>query len=182
MLSKFCHPLAGFGDSTGEPTEAGLTTDALYVYKWVKARCGDSLIVIWGHSLGTGSVRQHLTAFLSFTCLLMQHFRMCLPTLSYQTHSLYLCDQVCMNNARTDFFFVHENKEPELYYRLHYSLYYRPAGKTNSKSRFSYIYSHHQKKKNFQQVFCFLTNTQNLIHMSEKVSNSLAIVLILRLQ
>lgn len=44
----------GFGDSTGEPTEAGLTTDALYVYKWVKARCRDSLVVIWGHSLGTG--------------------------------------------------------------------------------------------------------------------------------
>ncbi len=49
--------LAGFGDSTGEPTEAGLTTDALYLYKWVKARSGNSLVVIWGHSLGTGSVR-----------------------------------------------------------------------------------------------------------------------------
>ncbi|XP_036980752.1 lysophosphatidylserine lipase ABHD12-like [Acanthopagrus latus] len=44
----------GFGDSTGEPTEAGLTTDALYLYKWVKARSGNSLVVIWGHSLGTG--------------------------------------------------------------------------------------------------------------------------------
>nr|XP_033468662.1 lysophosphatidylserine lipase ABHD12 [Epinephelus lanceolatus] len=44
----------GFGDSTGEPTEAGLTTDALYLYNWVKARSGDSLVVIWGHSLGTG--------------------------------------------------------------------------------------------------------------------------------
>ncbi|KAM9727886.1 lysophosphatidylserine lipase ABHD12 [Menidia menidia] len=44
----------GFGDSTGEPTEAGLTTDALYLYNWVKARAGDSLVVIWGHSLGTG--------------------------------------------------------------------------------------------------------------------------------
>ncbi|KAK2824001.1 hypothetical protein Q5P01_021176 [Channa striata] len=44
----------GFGDSTGEPTEAGLTTDALYLYKWVKARSGNSLVAIWGHSLGTG--------------------------------------------------------------------------------------------------------------------------------
>ncbi|XP_028279109.1 monoacylglycerol lipase ABHD12-like [Parambassis ranga] len=44
----------GFGDSTGEPTEAGLTTDALYMYNWVKARSGKSLVVIWGHSLGTG--------------------------------------------------------------------------------------------------------------------------------
>ncbi|KAM9345444.1 lysophosphatidylserine lipase ABHD12-like [Symphorus nematophorus] len=44
----------GFGDSSGEPTEDGLTTDALYLFKWVKARCGDSLVVFWGHSLGTG--------------------------------------------------------------------------------------------------------------------------------
>ncbi|XP_053292724.1 monoacylglycerol lipase ABHD12-like [Pleuronectes platessa] len=44
----------GFGDSTGEPTEAGLTTDALYLYNWVKARSGNSLVVVWGHSLGTG--------------------------------------------------------------------------------------------------------------------------------
>ncbi|XP_062422566.1 monoacylglycerol lipase ABHD12-like isoform X2 [Pungitius pungitius] len=44
----------GFGDSTGEPTEAGLTTDALYLYNWVKARSGNSLVIIWGHSLGTG--------------------------------------------------------------------------------------------------------------------------------
>lgn len=49
---------AGFGDSTGEPTEAGLTTDALYLYNWVKARSGNSLVVIWGHSLGTGWVRK----------------------------------------------------------------------------------------------------------------------------
>ncbi|XP_042358738.1 monoacylglycerol lipase ABHD12-like [Plectropomus leopardus] len=46
----------GFGDSTGEPTEAGLTTDTLYLYNWIKARCGNCLIVIWGHSLGTGVV------------------------------------------------------------------------------------------------------------------------------
>ncbi|XP_034537802.1 lysophosphatidylserine lipase ABHD12 isoform X2 [Notolabrus celidotus] len=44
----------GFGDSTGEPTEAGLTSDALYLYNWVKARSGKSRVVIWGHSLGTG--------------------------------------------------------------------------------------------------------------------------------
>uniref|UniRef100_A0A8C5I507 Si:ch211-117n7.7 n=1 Tax=Gouania willdenowi TaxID=441366 RepID=A0A8C5I507_GOUWI len=44
----------GFGDSTGEPTEAGFTTDVLFLYKWVKARSGNSLVIIWGHSLGTG--------------------------------------------------------------------------------------------------------------------------------
>ncbi|XP_068183067.1 monoacylglycerol lipase ABHD12-like isoform X2 [Antennarius striatus] len=44
----------GFGDSTGEPTEAGLTTDALYIFNFVKARCGNSRIIFWGHSLGTG--------------------------------------------------------------------------------------------------------------------------------
>lgn len=53
-LQLMWEPLAGFGDSTGEPTESGLTTDALHVYNWVKARSGDSLVVIWGHSLGTG--------------------------------------------------------------------------------------------------------------------------------
>uniref|UniRef100_A0A6Q2XHZ5 Uncharacterized protein n=1 Tax=Esox lucius TaxID=8010 RepID=A0A6Q2XHZ5_ESOLU len=44
----------GFGDSSGEPTEVGLTTDALYLYHWVKARSGNSLVIFWGHSLGTG--------------------------------------------------------------------------------------------------------------------------------
>uniref|UniRef100_A0A665TXY7 Monoacylglycerol lipase ABHD12-like n=1 Tax=Echeneis naucrates TaxID=173247 RepID=A0A665TXY7_ECHNA len=44
----------GFGDSTGEPTEAGLTTDALYLFNWVKAHSGNSLVIIWGQSLGTG--------------------------------------------------------------------------------------------------------------------------------
>ncbi|XP_061546744.1 lysophosphatidylserine lipase ABHD12-like [Phycodurus eques] len=44
----------GFGDSSGEPTEAGLTTDALHVYNWVKKHSGSSLVILWGHSLGTG--------------------------------------------------------------------------------------------------------------------------------
>ncbi|XP_063079455.1 lysophosphatidylserine lipase ABHD12-like isoform X1 [Engraulis encrasicolus] len=44
----------GFGDSTGEPTEAGLTTDAVHLYQWVKAHSGNSLVIMWGHSLGTG--------------------------------------------------------------------------------------------------------------------------------
>ncbi|KAM9808587.1 monoacylglycerol lipase ABHD12-like isoform X1 [Syngnathus typhle] len=44
----------GFGDSSGEPTEAGLTKDALKVFKWVKERSGSSLVIFWGHSLGTG--------------------------------------------------------------------------------------------------------------------------------
>lgn len=65
--------LAGFGDSTGEPTEAGLTTDALYLYNWVKVRSGSSLVIIWGHSLGTGSVRKVLTS--SISQLLLQWLR-----------------------------------------------------------------------------------------------------------
>ncbi|XP_072292788.1 lysophosphatidylserine lipase ABHD12-like [Eucyclogobius newberryi] len=44
----------GFGDSTGQPTERGLSTDALFLYNWVKARSGNSPVVFWGHSLGTG--------------------------------------------------------------------------------------------------------------------------------
>lgn len=44
----------GFGDSSGEPSEAGLTHDALFLYHWVKKRSGESLVCLWGHSLGTG--------------------------------------------------------------------------------------------------------------------------------
>lgn len=44
----------GFGDSTGEPSEAGLTTDALHLYNWVMQRSRGSLVCLWGHSLGTG--------------------------------------------------------------------------------------------------------------------------------
>ncbi|XP_044230288.1 lysophosphatidylserine lipase ABHD12-like [Thunnus albacares] len=44
----------GFGDSTGEPSETGLTTDALYLYNWVKKQSSGSLVCLWGHSLGTG--------------------------------------------------------------------------------------------------------------------------------
>ncbi|XP_071463998.1 protein ABHD12B isoform X3 [Marmota flaviventris] len=44
----------GFGDSTGKPTEEGLTADAICVYEWTKARCGATPVCLWGHSLGTG--------------------------------------------------------------------------------------------------------------------------------
>ncbi|MBZ3876882.1 Abhydrolase domain-containing protein 12B [Sciurus carolinensis] len=46
--------LRGFGDSTGKPTEEGLTADAICVYEWTKARCGATPVCLWGHSLGTG--------------------------------------------------------------------------------------------------------------------------------
>lgn len=44
----------GFGDSTGEPSEAGLTSDALYLLQWVKERNRGGLVCLWGHSLGSG--------------------------------------------------------------------------------------------------------------------------------
>ncbi|XP_053452211.1 protein ABHD12B isoform X2 [Nycticebus coucang] len=44
----------GFGDSTGKPTEEGLTVDAVCVYEWAKARSGGTPVCLWGHSLGTG--------------------------------------------------------------------------------------------------------------------------------
>ncbi|KAM6912135.1 lysophosphatidylserine lipase ABHD12-like [Xenentodon cancila] len=44
----------GFGDSTGEPSEAGLTRDALHLHSWVKQRSGGSVVCLWGHSLGSG--------------------------------------------------------------------------------------------------------------------------------
>uniref|UniRef100_A0AAX7UPA4 Serine aminopeptidase S33 domain-containing protein n=1 Tax=Astatotilapia calliptera TaxID=8154 RepID=A0AAX7UPA4_ASTCA len=51
----------GFGDSTGDPSEAGLTNDALYLYHWVKKHSKGSLVCLWGHSLGSGSV-SHVTS------------------------------------------------------------------------------------------------------------------------
>ncbi|XP_077175147.1 protein ABHD12B isoform X2 [Paroedura picta] len=44
----------GYADSTGEPSETGFTTDVLFLYHWVKARSGNSTVVLWGHSIGTG--------------------------------------------------------------------------------------------------------------------------------
>ncbi|XP_070799122.1 protein ABHD12B [Pituophis catenifer annectens] len=44
----------GYADSTGSPSEKGFTADVLCLYNWVKARSGNSPIVFWGHSLGTG--------------------------------------------------------------------------------------------------------------------------------
>ncbi|XP_075388526.1 protein ABHD12B [Tenrec ecaudatus] len=44
----------GFADSTGKPSEEGLTTDAVCVYEWTKTKCGTSPVCLWGHSLGTG--------------------------------------------------------------------------------------------------------------------------------
>ncbi|CAN9502388.1 unnamed protein product [Ophioblennius macclurei] len=44
----------GFGDSSGEPSEAGLTHDAFSLYRWVKKHSPGSLVCLWGHSLGTG--------------------------------------------------------------------------------------------------------------------------------
>ena len=36
----------GFGDSTGKPTEEGLTADALFVYEWTKARSGTTPVCL----------------------------------------------------------------------------------------------------------------------------------------
>ncbi|XP_063804504.1 lysophosphatidylserine lipase ABHD12-like [Pseudophryne corroboree] len=44
----------GFADSTGEPSEEGVTRDSVYLYEWVKARSHGNPVCLWGHSLGTG--------------------------------------------------------------------------------------------------------------------------------
>ncbi|XP_047207736.1 lysophosphatidylserine lipase ABHD12 isoform X1 [Girardinichthys multiradiatus] len=45
----------GWGDSDGSPSERGMTSDALFIYDWLKQRMEKSLpLYIWGHSLGTG--------------------------------------------------------------------------------------------------------------------------------
>nr|XP_012613451.2 protein ABHD12B isoform X1 [Microcebus murinus] len=49
-----CVDYRGFGDSTGKPTEEGLTVDAICIYEWTKARSGTTPVCLWGHSLGTG--------------------------------------------------------------------------------------------------------------------------------
>ncbi|NXT94606.1 ABD12 lipase, partial [Anhinga rufa] len=36
------------------PSEKGFNTDVLALYDWAKARSGNSSILFWGHSLGTG--------------------------------------------------------------------------------------------------------------------------------
>jgi pimeloyl-ACP methyl ester carboxylesterase len=55
----------GFGDSTGQPTEAGLVKDARFIYDWLhKLNNGQRKIYLWGHSLGT-AVACQLAARLS---------------------------------------------------------------------------------------------------------------------
>ncbi|XP_042338785.1 lysophosphatidylserine lipase ABHD12-like, partial [Plectropomus leopardus] len=45
----------GWGDSDGSPSEGGMTSDALFMYDWLKHRLDDKTpLYIWGHSLGTG--------------------------------------------------------------------------------------------------------------------------------
>ncbi|TNN53738.1 Monoacylglycerol lipase ABHD12 [Liparis tanakae] len=44
----------GFGDSTGEPSEAGMTSDALFLYHWAKQQSSGAPVCLWGHSLGSG--------------------------------------------------------------------------------------------------------------------------------
>uniref|UniRef100_A0A8C5MYH2 AB hydrolase-1 domain-containing protein n=1 Tax=Leptobrachium leishanense TaxID=445787 RepID=A0A8C5MYH2_9ANUR len=47
---------AGFADSTGEPSEEGVTQDSAFIYQWVKARSRGNPVCLWGHSLGSGCV------------------------------------------------------------------------------------------------------------------------------
>jgi len=57
-----CCDYRGYADSTQvAPSETGVVTDARAVYDWVMARAGDSKVIVWGHSLGTG-VASHLVA------------------------------------------------------------------------------------------------------------------------
>lgn len=57
-----CCDYRGYADSTQvAPNETGVVTDARAVYDWVLARSGNSKVIVWGHSLGTG-VASHLVA------------------------------------------------------------------------------------------------------------------------
>lgn len=44
----------GFGDSTGSPSEASLSADALLIWNYARSQCNEARIVIFGESLGGG--------------------------------------------------------------------------------------------------------------------------------
>lgn len=45
----------GFGDSTKvDPTEEGVLSDVKAVFTYLKAKAGQTPILVYGHSLGTG--------------------------------------------------------------------------------------------------------------------------------
>lgn len=48
----------GFGDSPGTPTEEGAAADVEFVYRWAVRYAGDNPVYLWGHSLGTGCVKE----------------------------------------------------------------------------------------------------------------------------
>ena len=37
-----------------EPSEDGLVTDGMFMYKWLEKHVNGSPLFVWGHSLGTG--------------------------------------------------------------------------------------------------------------------------------
>ncbi|XP_034041618.1 lysophosphatidylserine lipase ABHD12 [Thalassophryne amazonica] len=44
----------GWGDSDGMPSESTMTSDAIFMYDWMKTKLEKASLYIWGHSLGTG--------------------------------------------------------------------------------------------------------------------------------
>ena len=52
----------GYGGSTGQPTEAGLSIDAATAYAFAVARYPTARIAVWGKSLGTGVAATALAA------------------------------------------------------------------------------------------------------------------------
>ncbi|KAL4237565.1 Protein abhd12b [Mactra antiquata] len=44
----------GYGDSSGSPSEDGVVSDSLFVYRWIRKHKKNSPFFVWGHSLGTG--------------------------------------------------------------------------------------------------------------------------------
>ena len=46
--------ISGYGDSEGSPTEKGIADDTRVVYDYTKTMAGKNLVIVWGHSMGTG--------------------------------------------------------------------------------------------------------------------------------
>ena len=49
----FAFDYRGYADSLGYPSEDGVVQDSYFMYKWIKERCGNTPVFLWGHSLGT---------------------------------------------------------------------------------------------------------------------------------
>jgi fermentation-respiration switch protein FrsA (DUF1100 family) len=90
----------GYGESEGEPSEAGLYADARAGWDWLAERCAPARIVIWGESLG-GAPATWLAEQVAPRGLVLQSTFTSVPDMSFRVVPLpgvrWLCS-IGMNN------------------------------------------------------------------------------------